>query len=159
MFDLAGGDHADLDSYLGPAVLEFGQGVGDAHVWQGHQIVGQADVELAAQVLVQAVDLGTKTLQGAEQLQCGLIDLATFLGQRKTRASTLAKAQAEALFQVVHLLADGRTADAQDVLCRRETPALDYAAVDFQQADVEIADLREGVGPSAHKFSGDLSED
>ncbi|MNH19824.1 hypothetical protein D3C86_2128010 [compost metagenome] len=53
----------------------------DAHVRQGHQIVGQADVQLATQVLVQAVHLGAETFQGAEQLQGRLIHLAAFLGQ------------------------------------------------------------------------------
>ncbi|MCY1434972.1 hypothetical protein D9M71_510510 [compost metagenome] len=107
MFDLAGGDHADLDSYLGPAVLEFGQGVGDAHVRQGHQVVGQADVQLATQMLVQAVDLGAEAFQGTEQLQGRMVDLAAFLGQREPGTAALAQAQAQALLQIVHLLADG----------------------------------------------------
>ena len=69
MLDLAGGDHTDLDAYIRAAVLEFRQGMGDTHVRQGHQVVGQADVQLAAQMLVQAVDLGAEAFQRAEQLQ------------------------------------------------------------------------------------------
>ena len=69
VFDLAGRDHADLDAHIGATVLEFGQGMGDAHVRQGDQVIGQADVQLAAQMLVQAIDLGTEAFQCAEQLQ------------------------------------------------------------------------------------------
>lgn len=66
--------------------------MGDAHVRQGDQVVGQANVQLATQVLVQAVDLGAKAFQCAEQLQCRMVDLAAFLGQRETGAATLAQA-------------------------------------------------------------------
>jgi len=124
--------------------------MGDAHVRQGDQVIGQADVQLAAQMLVQAVDLGTETFQRAEQLQGRMVDLAAFLGQRETGAATLAQAQPQALLKVVHLLADGRAADAQHVLGGRKTTAFDYAAVDLQQADVEVADLRKWIGASAH---------
>ncbi|MNE68807.1 hypothetical protein D3C80_1644890 [compost metagenome] len=66
--------------------------MGDAHVRQGHQVVGQADVQLSAQVLVQAVDLGAETFQGTEQLQGRLIHLAAFFGQRESGAPALAQA-------------------------------------------------------------------
>ncbi|MNO82377.1 hypothetical protein D3C76_736500 [compost metagenome] len=150
MLDLAGGDHADVDAHVRAAVLELGKRMGDAHVRQGHQVIGQADVQLAAQVLVQPVDLGTEALQGTEQLQGRMVDLAAFLGQRKTGTAALAQAQAQALLQVVHLLADGRAADPEYVLGCREAAALDDAAVDLQQANVKIADLSEWVGASAH---------
>ncbi|MNM57271.1 hypothetical protein D3C81_684690 [compost metagenome] len=78
-------------------------------------------------------------------MQRRLIHLAAFLGQRKTRASALAQAQAQALLEVAHLLADGRTADTQHVLGGRKAAALHHAAVDFQQADIEIADLGQGL--------------
>lgn len=81
LLDLAGGDHADLYAHVRAAVLELGQGVGDAHVRQGHQVVCEANVELTPQVLVQAVDLRAKGLQGAEQLKRRMIDLAALLGQ------------------------------------------------------------------------------
>lgn len=150
LLDLAGGDHADLDVHIGTTVLQFGQGVGDAHVRQGDQVVGQADVQLAAQVLVQAIDLGAERFQGAEQLQRRVVDLAALLRQRETGATALAQAQAQALLEVVHLLADRRAADSQHVLRRREAAALNDAAVDLQQTDVEIADLGEGIGAPAH---------
>ncbi|MNZ46874.1 hypothetical protein D3C78_645700 [compost metagenome] len=79
-----------------------------------------------------------------------MVDLTTFLGQREPGAAALAQAQAEALLEVVHLLADGRTANAQHVFRGREAAALDDTAVDLQQADVEIADLGEWIGASAH---------
>ncbi len=107
LLHLAGGDHADLDAHIRAAVLQFGQGMGDAHMRQGDQVVGKADVQLTAQVLVQAVDLGTESFQCTEQLQCRVIDLAAFLGQRETGTTTLAQAQTQALFEIVHLLADG----------------------------------------------------
>jgi hypothetical protein len=127
------------------AVLEFGQGMGDAHVRQGDQVVGQADVQLAAQMLVQAIDLGAKAFQRTEQLQGRMVDLAAFLGQRETGAAALAQAQAEALFKVVHLLADGR-APMPSTFRRGEAAAFDDAAVDLQQADIEVADLGEWIG-------------
>ncbi|MNG22167.1 hypothetical protein D3C84_1066240 [compost metagenome] len=80
--------------------------MGDAHVGQGDQVVRQTNDQFATQVLVQAVDLGAEAFQRTQQLQRRLIDLATFLGQGKTGASTLAQAQAEALLQIAHLLAD-----------------------------------------------------
>ena len=128
--------------------------MGDAHVGQGDEVVGEADVQLAAQVLVQAVDLGAEALQGAEQLQRRLVHLAAFLGQGEAGAAALAQAQAEALLQVAHLLADGRAADAQHALGGREAAALDDAAEDAQQADIEVADLGQRFrATGAHKFS------
>ncbi|MNE95955.1 hypothetical protein D3C80_1941110 [compost metagenome] len=76
-------------------------------MWQGDQVVRQADGQFAAQVLVQAVDLGAETLQCTQQLQRRLINLTTFFGQGKTGPATLAQTQAQALFEIAHLLADG----------------------------------------------------
>ena len=132
LLDFAGRGHADLDAHVRAALLQARQGVGDAHVRHGHQVVGQADVQLAAQVLVQAVDLGAKTLQGAEQLQGRLIDLAAFLGQGKAGAPPLAQAQAEALFEIAHLLADGRAANPQGAFGGGKTTAFHHAAEDAQ---------------------------
>ncbi|MNY30211.1 hypothetical protein D3C86_1643050 [compost metagenome] len=64
--------------------------MGDAHVGQGDQVVGQADGQLTAQMLVQAVDLGAETFQCTQQLQRRLIDLPTFLGQGETGPPALA---------------------------------------------------------------------
>ena len=88
-----------------------------------------------------------------------MVDLAAFLRQRETGAAALTQAQAEAVFEVVHLLADGRATNAQYVFGSGEATALDDAAIDLQQADVEIADLGEWIGASAHQFSHGLSED
>ena len=63
LLDFIGRDHADLNLHVRPALLQLRQRVSDAHVGQGDQVVGQADGQFAAQVLVQAVDLGAKTFQ------------------------------------------------------------------------------------------------
>jgi hypothetical protein len=115
---------------------------------------GEADVQLAAQLAVQAVDVVAEALQRAEQLQRRLVHLAAFLGQGEAGAAALAQAQAQALLQVAHLLADGRAADAQHALGGGEAAALDHAAEQAQQADIEVADLGQGVGTAAaHMFS------
>ncbi|MOA56887.1 hypothetical protein D3C78_1809640 [compost metagenome] len=66
LLDFVGGDHANLDLHVGPAFFQLRQGVGDAHVGQGDQVVGQADGQFTAQMLVQAVDLGAKAFQCAQ---------------------------------------------------------------------------------------------
>ncbi|MCY1440278.1 hypothetical protein D9M71_565460 [compost metagenome] len=149
LLHLAGRRHADIDHHVRPALLQARQRMGDAHVRQGHQVVGEADVQLATQVLVQAVDLGAEGFQRRQQLHGRLVHLAAFLGQGEAGSPALAQAQAEALFQVAHLLADGRAADAQHALGSGEAAALHHAAEDAQQANVEIADLRQGFGAAA----------
>jgi hypothetical protein len=56
-------------------------------------------------------------------LQRRLINLAAFFGQRESGAAALAQAQAEALFQIAHLLADRRAPDAEHGFRRREAAA------------------------------------
>ncbi|MNP86421.1 hypothetical protein D3C76_1866480 [compost metagenome] len=63
MFHFVGRDHADLDLHVRTSFLQLRQGVSDAHVRQGDQVVRQADGQLTAQVLVQAVDLGAEAFQ------------------------------------------------------------------------------------------------
>ncbi|MNY49477.1 hypothetical protein D3C86_1849080 [compost metagenome] len=75
-----------------------------------------------------------------------LVHLAAFLGQGEAGATALAQAQAEALFEVAHLLADRRTADPQHALGGRKTTAFDHAAKQLEQADIEVADLGQGIG-------------
>ncbi|MCY1354371.1 hypothetical protein D9M69_407460 [compost metagenome] len=145
LFHLAGRRHADVDLHVRAALLQARQRMGDAHVRQCHQVVGEADVQLATQVLVQAVDLGAEGFQRRQQLHGRLVHLAAFLGQGEAGAAALAQAQAEALFQVAHLLADRRAADAQHALRRGEAAAFHHAAEDPQQADVEVADLGQRV--------------
>ncbi|MDR6236087.1 hypothetical protein QE440_003828 [Pseudomonas psychrotolerans] len=101
--DLAGQGHADVHQHARCGALEGGQGVGDAHTWLGDQVVDDAKVQLAAQVLVQLVDLAAKALQGGEQRLAGLEHLAAFVGQGKPRATALAEAHAQALLQIVHV--------------------------------------------------------
>ena len=135
----------------GPALLEPGQGVGDAHVLHRDQVVGQADIQLAAQVLVQAVDLGAKALQRRQQLLGALVHLAAFFGQGKAGAAALAQTQTEALFEVAHLLADRRAADAQGAFRRGKTAAFHHAAEQLEQADIKVTDLGQWIGTaSAH---------
>ncbi|MNL68939.1 hypothetical protein D3C87_1937370 [compost metagenome] len=64
LFDFVGRNHADLNLHIRAPFLQLRQGVGDAHMGEGDQVVGQADGQLAAQVLVQTVDFGAETFQG-----------------------------------------------------------------------------------------------
>jgi hypothetical protein len=57
----------------------------------------------------------------------------------------LAQAQAQALFEIAHLLADRRTTDAQHTFRCGKAAAFDHAAEDPQQADIKVTDLRERV--------------
>jgi len=50
---------------------------------------------------VQAVDLGAEALQSAEQLQCRVVDLAAFLGQRETGASIVEVTIAMVVFIII----------------------------------------------------------
>ena len=142
-FDLVGGGHADVDPHLRSLPLERAESVGDAHLRQGHQVVDDADVEFAAQVLVQVVDLGAEPLQRRQQGLGRAIDLAALVGQGEAGAAALAQAHAQALLQVAHVQADRRAAEAESALRGGETAALDDGLEDAQQADIEIADLAE----------------
>ncbi len=141
--DLAGQGHADVDHHVGRSALEGGQGMGDAHARLGDQVVDDAEVQLATQVLVQLVDLAAKAFQGGEQRLAGLEHLAAFVGQRETGATALTEAHAQALFQIVHVQADGRAGDAQPAFGGSETAAFHHRLEQPQQADLEIADLGE----------------
>ena len=99
--------------------------------WQVHP---GAAAEFTAQVLVQPVDLGAEVFQRGEQLQRRLIHLASILGHGKAGAATLAQAQAQALLQAAHLLANGRAADAQHAFGHRKTAAFNDRAEHAQQA-------------------------
>lgn len=66
LFNFMGRDHADMNLYIRPTLLELGQCMGDTHMGQGDQVIGQANGQFAAQMLVKAVDLGTKALKCAE---------------------------------------------------------------------------------------------
>ncbi|MNZ73093.1 hypothetical protein D3C78_914940 [compost metagenome] len=140
-FDLARGGHADIDAYPRAALLQCTQGMGDAHLRQGHQVVDDADVQLAAQVPVQVVDLGAEALQRRQQRLGGAVHLAALVGQGEAGAAALAQAHAQALFQVAHVQADRRAADAQGAFRGGEAAALDDGLEDAQQADFEVADL------------------
>ena len=119
---------------------------GDAHVGHGDQLVGQPDIQLAAQMLMQTVDLGSKAFQRAQQLQCRLINLFTLIGHRKSRSSTLANTQAQTLLQIAHLLTDCRTTDAERTFRGREATSLDYAFKQAQESDIKVADLCQRIG-------------
>jgi hypothetical protein len=58
----------------------------------------------------------------------------------------LAEAQSEPLLKITHLLTNGRAANAQAAFCGREPTRFDYASKDSQQADIEVADLRQRIG-------------
>ncbi|MCY1367884.1 hypothetical protein D9M69_548360 [compost metagenome] len=63
LLDFIGRDHADLDLHVRAAFFQLREGMGDAHVRQGDQVVRQTDDQFAAQVLVQAIDLGAEAFQ------------------------------------------------------------------------------------------------
>ncbi|MCY1453473.1 hypothetical protein D9M71_704630 [compost metagenome] len=90
---------------------------------------------------MQVVDLGAETLQRRQQRLGGAVHLAAFVGQGETGAAALAQAHAQAFFQVAHVQADCRAADAQRALRGGEAAALDDGLEDAQQTDFEVADL------------------
>ncbi|MNP78561.1 hypothetical protein D3C76_1762080 [compost metagenome] len=63
LLHFVGGDHADLDLHVRPALLQLRQGMGNAHVGQGDQVIGESDGQFSPQVLVQAIDLGAEAFQ------------------------------------------------------------------------------------------------
>src|SRR5690606_10348423 len=50
--------HMDIDAHPGSFCLEPSQGMSNAHLRITDQSVGDADVELAAQIVMQGIDLG-----------------------------------------------------------------------------------------------------
>ncbi|MNR25281.1 hypothetical protein D3C85_1424210 [compost metagenome] len=93
---------------------------------------------------MQLVDLAAEAFDGGQQTLAGVQHLAPFVGQRKTGAAALAQTDAEALFQIAHVQADRRAADAEHAFRRREAAALGHGLEQAQQADIEIADLAQG---------------
>jgi hypothetical protein len=126
--------------------------MGQVHVRLGDQIVDDADVQLAAQLVVQLVYFGAEFLDGRQHGLAGVQHGAAFVGERKTGPATLAQADAQPLFQIAHVQADGGAADAQHAFSGGKAAAFDDGFEQAQQADIKIADLGEGFFCSSVEY-------
>lgn len=141
LLDVAGHHHGDVDAHAGAARAERLQRLGNMHVRLRDQVVDDADVEVATQLAVQLVHFVAEVLDGGQQDVGRTQHFAALVGQRKAGAATAAQAHAQPFFQVAHVQADGRAADAQHAFGSRETATLHHGLENAQQADVEIAHL------------------
>ena len=73
-----------------------------------------------------------------------LVDDSALVGEAEAGSPPLAKAHAEAPFQITNLTADGRLADVQGDLRRGESAALHYRHEDCEQVEIGLVKTRGG---------------
>jgi len=110
------------------------------------QGLGQADVQLAEQLVGHALGFALEGFDGGEQLARGDQHLLALGRQAEARLAALAQAEAQARLQLGHLRADGRLADAQLALSGTEAAALHHGDEQTQQLQIEVAQLAEHAG-------------
>ncbi len=136
--------------HVRPAILELGERIGDPHLGQGDQVIGDADIEFAPKVAMQGIHLVAKTLQVRDQPARGLVHGFSFGGEHETGAPALAQREPEPGLQFAHMDGDGRPADPEAGRSRREARGVDHGAEYPQQTQVDIADLAQPFDAAIH---------
>jgi hypothetical protein len=80
---------------VGGGRLEAADRGGQATGRVGQGIVDDADLQLAHQAAAQGAGAGAELLEGAEELQAGLVDGAALVGEAEADAAALAQAHAQ----------------------------------------------------------------
>ena len=132
-----GGKQFDLHRLVASAKAL--DGLGDLFQHLRGEPFGQADAQLAEQLVGHALGFALEGVDGAEQPACGVQHLLTLGCQAKARLAAFTQAKTQAGFQLGHLRADGRLANPQFALGGAETAALHHGDKQAQQLQVEVA--------------------
>ncbi|MCY1209465.1 hypothetical protein D9M72_211170 [compost metagenome] len=116
-----------------------GTGQGGGAIGEG--AVDDAEVELAADALLEHVGVHAEGLHRRQQALGRLVDGHTLLGQAEATAAALAELDPEAGLQVAHLFADGGLTGIQGRLGSGKAPAFDDRGEDPKQLQVDIVQL------------------
>jgi hypothetical protein len=137
-FDLVGRQRVDAECHKTPAVFEVRQGAGEWRARVGDPIVDDGDRKLADQLAAHRAYFGAEGFQRVEQLLTGFVDHTPLVGEAEPNPAALAEPHAQARFQVAHVAADGRLAEIEGDLGRREAARLHHRHEDRKQMQVGL---------------------
>ena len=148
--------HLQGDVNVGGARLEAADGGGQATGRVGQGIVDDADLQFADQAAAQRAGAGAELLEGAEELQAGLVDGAALVGEAEADPAALAEAHAQPRLEVGEQRADARRAEIELGLGGREAAGLDDGQEHAQQLDVGVGELGQHGQTGAGALHSDI---
>ena len=141
LFDGIDGGDVDVECHVGGQLIEAQDGVGDVAGRVGGGLVEHGDREIARHLVMNLIDLAAKIVEGGEQPEGRVIDVTSFIGQGKAAPAAAAEHHVQSGLQILEVAADGRAADVQLELGRRDPAGVDHRAKHPQQAHIHITQL------------------
>ena len=111
--DLVGRQRVEVNVDLACLAPEGPEHVGQWIAALGGPVVDHGDRKVADQLAAKRAHCGAEALQGGREVLARLVDDSSLVGQVESGPPPLAKAHAEAPFQIANLAADGRLSDVQ----------------------------------------------
>ncbi|MCY1525601.1 hypothetical protein D9M68_605850 [compost metagenome] len=141
LLQLGGRADVDVEVHVVPPRDEALGGGRQGRVRVGDGGVDDAEVEGAADVLLEHVGIHAEGFHRRQQALGRLVDGHALLGEAEAAAPALAELDPEARLQLGHLFADGGLADIEGGLCRGEAATANYGLENPQQFQVDVIEL------------------